>query len=124
MSTKNKSWKHMSEQDFTIIKTLQNLGVSQTKIIKTTGRGSGTVQRAMAAETFEGYVELTRAFNANRSTKPEVVVPTASDLTVEGHEEKYPALMNVTDVQLERIANALERMADAWEAAPAKRKLF
>lgn len=117
---KKKGYKTISEADFTTIKTLLDNKVSYQAIQRITGRAVSTVRRIEKTSSIKEYQDLTREWNLEMKKKRELhSAPTIS--TSEFNEHTTTIVPETSE--LTRIALALERLADAWEASP-KRRLF
>lgn len=117
---KKKGYKTLSEADFTTIKTLLDNKVSYLAIKRITGRAASTVKRIDQTSSLKEYKDLTRKWNLEMAKKRELhSAPTMSTSEVNEH---TTTIVPETS-ELTRIALALERLADAWEASP-KRRLF
>lgn len=117
-----KSFKHITDQDFKSIKALLESGVSVSVVAKATGRAYTTVRAIYKTSTVEEYKMYVSEYH---NKKREVVDTTPKHLPeeLEVAEEPQRTRFSSDSVNLDRIATALERMADAWENKP-KRKLF
>lgn len=114
-----------TEEEYDKIKLLQHAKVGMKNTLKITGRSYSTISRVYRSDNFEEYRNLfieNRPHAANPADESEdsissedfpVVVKDASGVS----EEKL-------EVLLERIAVAAERMADAWESQPTKKRFF
>ena len=111
---KKTTWKYVTEAEYSTTKQLQSMGLTATKISKVTGRAPGTVQRIMNSTDMANYKAITLA-NRTKYRKPTTPV-----------EEMDAPVAKATNPNsdLQRIAKALERLADAWEAAPRKKSIF
>lgn len=122
-----RGWK-FTEKDFDTAKQLLKLDLTVGTVAKATGWGKATIGRAAMSETYLDYTTLTQSYTAKKPvvevTAPEISEQSAASLT---HSSKISAAdirtLTATD-PVERIANALERLADAWESAPKKKGIF
>lgn len=118
---KKTGYKSLTQEEFEKVKLLDGMGLTQVNIAKITGRSSATVSYICGADTFEDYKRNIRA-TYMKSAKYQTtvhakqsVVPITDEVSMVVEEEL------LTDREyLKRIASALERMADAWEASPKK----
>lgn len=115
-STKRKTFSQMTEAEFKSLKSLTNAGVKINVVSRATGRATGrandTVKRVSRATDFEHYRILTKEQTAKYMNPATTHAPEPS-------EEEVPQVSELT-----RIADALERLAEAWESTPNKRRLF
>lgn len=102
-----KKRKSVNQEGFDLVKILLEKGLSIVKTAEVSGYSHTTVSRMSAHETLDAYQEYMRVnFKTTGNGKPKTM-PTA---------EK--------DDTMERIAIALERLADAWEKVPERKGLF
>jgi hypothetical protein len=50
-----KHYKYMKQQEFDLIKTLDNNKIPRAEIVRLTGRGAGTISLVRTCETFDDY---------------------------------------------------------------------
>lgn len=127
--------KHITKDDFKLIKGLQNAGVSRKQAKEITGRGSYTITFIYDSETMGQYKKL-MTHHRTRYQKP-VTPPVTDSFVAEGplmddadlqdapdSDEPNPSASELIDVvklyqdnivQLTRMADALERVADVAE---------
>lgn len=128
MATKTKR-KMVDEKRFQYIKQFTELNLTTKQIVMVTGAGQATVDRIKKAKDFADYKNIIRARveteRAAKKAPKSIEVPRqdapqeiAEDGTVRKTFFFTPAEQSA--VELTRIANALERLADAWEAKPGK----
>lgn len=120
--------KRMNERDWNLVRTLRENGMKSKQVADITKRSSGTQAAIMESKDFADYQRLV-AERAKRWAKPKPI----RGLDIETDEPELPQPAQVWQFgdesnHLERIAVALERMADAWERKPdeqpAKRGIF
>lgn len=109
-----KGYKNLNEKEFYDIKrVLEVPGISRQQAADIVKRSYATVMVIQKHDTYEGYREEVRQTvaksKARRAAELESIVPALPINEVEVH---IPAS---NEQALERIANALERMADAWD---------
>lgn len=134
---KGTSWKAIAEKDIILIKTLSDAGLTRSKIQKITGRGAGTIISALEATNLEDYKRITRESRVKYQPEPQPVAKPVAEPAVSIEEvmnggetkqaEPQAKFYTATEqgaIELTRIADALERLGDLWEATPTKRKLF
>lgn len=122
-----RGWK-FTESDFETVKGLLGYKLSHKQIAQATGWGAATVARAATAETYVDYMEVVARYTAKKPVEQALTesVPAIEETEVEeilepvNEEEAIKMTVNA----VERIAVALERMADAWENSPKKKGLF
>lgn len=119
---------NMTETEFNTIKALQTAGCSARIATKATGRSGFTVGAIFKADDFHTYKDnVTSKWKNN----PAYLKRQAENAPVQVSVlDEFEQLINDTpalstpEVHMERIATALERLADAWENSPKKRSLF
>lgn len=114
----------VAEEDFAKVKALQAHGLTVKQIASITGWSSGATQIMHRFDTFEDY----RNYRVKASTYVKRDAPKPAP-SVTKAQDKAPVpevtTRSFTDSDnLERIATALERLADAWESSPKKTGLF
>ena len=135
-----KAWK-FTEEDFDQIKYLSNMSLNDGKpmtiqmMAKITGWGPATISRAKMVDSYEDYTALVQRYMMNKKAQefasdvPAVDYPEdgtvtsedmLNDMSKKGPDGGIPA--NPDGNALERIACALERLADAWENTPQKKR--
>lgn len=126
-----KHWKKLNEKSFLLVKTLRNAGVKTKDIISISGISSGTVSKITRSETLADYVTMNRTYLSNRQPKPEEEIVVAEEESIENLFNKLNEVPSDGNTHfsedsrnIARIATALERLADAWEAQPSKKKFF
>jgi IS30 family transposase len=114
--------KNLTKDTFESIKQLQEHGLSNRQMAKITNFSLATIDRAKKQETWADYVKYKKDYNvkrrgqiAQKQTKAYTWIQSVVD------EKKEPAKAVISDYHLSRIANALERLADAWEKQPSKK---
>ena len=125
-----KKYKQMNEKEFNKVKLLAEAGLSTGAISKVTGRACSTVSWVKRSDSFEHYRELTREYLESRRKANEVEAAPVQATEPEAESDMqdiigktfYYTPAEQTAVELTRIANALERMADAWESTPDKKR--
>lgn len=98
-------YKHLTEKDFNVNKTLLENGLSKAKVANISERSYFTVAQISKSNSFSDYENLIKSIHENYMTKKN------------GHaiEPKKDLL-----VILVKINQNLERMANAWESHPNK----
>ena len=112
----------MTEERFNEIKKFTDLNLKNSLIQDQFGVAPGTVWRVRNADNFKAYQKKRREENQRRvapknsqEAKPQ---KTASVETA----SQEPANVQGVYERLDRIAVAMERLADAWESQPARKK--
>ena len=103
---KYKRGKNLSPQEFKNIKTLLDQGIKKKHVAFALGRSYGTVNVIGRFKTFKEY----QTFNQTRFKKPDF----SKMSEPEPHDPQPDPLV--------RMADALERLATAWEAKPRRFK--
>lgn len=88
--------KHMKQDDFDKIKTLQEVGVKQVQVQAVLGFSKETLRRAFAAATFDEYQELGRKYFRDRAPKPEEIAPIEIDIN-DGLRLVFERLTEISD---------------------------
>lgn len=120
----SKHFKHLTTKEYEQIKELRGLGMSLNKVASITKRSVATVHSISNSDNFQDYkTKLTLRYK-----KPAPKAIEREPLDVFTPVETVPAPPSTAHegteaTSLLRIANALERLADAWENKP-KRKFF
>ena len=105
---------HLTEQDYKTAKALVDAGVSNSDVAKITRRSASTIGYIQRSTSFDNYKELVNIKHQKSLAKKQ------TDKTKT--EPKQQPVVITEQSELTRIANALERLVDAWEAQP--RRLF
>ena len=110
----NKKGTRITQEDFSVIKELNKLNLPHAKIQEITNRSSATIKRIIDSATLEDYTETLRLQNETYHNRRDLLIEPQTveqtELTIEGMASVF------TPVDpLERIASALERLADCWE---------
>lgn len=103
--------RRLLEEDFNNIKQLQDLKLKTKQIAHITGFSGATINRVKHTLTFADYKTFVKMLNPHN--KPNQIVQT---LAVD-----QPVETTLQIDHLERIADALERLATAWESKPNKK---
>ena len=122
----------LSESEFTQIKVMQSAGLKNLQVQKVLGnnRTTSTIGRVSKFDNLESYRKaMVDKANQNKA-KLKQAAPDKPYFVQ--HYKFNPAEVeqspsdNFSNVALElgRVASALERLADAWESSPTKRRLF
>jgi hypothetical protein len=131
--TRKTKGKRLTQDDYDQIKLLLAAGLKPSLVSEVSFRSHGTVNRIQQSKDFTDYKAELAKINAvyharanNRTASPaeqEILNKIEDPETPAGHVVQAPG-MSLSEVQMERIANALERLADAWEAHPKRTGLF
>lgn len=107
--------KHLTIKDFTTIKTMLDVGVKPTLVVKSTGRSTGTVYAVSKSKTFEEFREFWHRYQKKEATPVGTGVTSSSvkNYTIGGTEDEYIKLLT-------RIAEALELMEGHWRTKSEK----
>lgn len=120
---KRRGWTHIGQEEFSSVKALQAANLPVSTVHKATGRSHSTIQRIYNADTLERYVELTKIKNGYIKKDAPVKVETVEEPEQQAERGTFYTPNEQSAIELTRIANALERLADAWETSP-KKKFF
>ena len=107
MAKTTKHFKHMTPEEFGRIKTISKMGFGAKRLAVLTGRSLATVGLIRRSKDFTEYTATIQAYAQNSGKKQ---VKEEKDPTTQ---EFNPSLETRTVNALERIASALEKMADA-----------
>lgn len=123
MSSTGVKYRILTHEEFDKIKTLHGMNLSNKQIQSILGnnRSTHTIAKIRHFDTLETYRKACSDAQAETASRNPSKLELANDGAVQ---PRVPSIVSVTDSQLVRIANALERLADAWESAPKKRSLF
>ena len=109
---------NVTEKDFMVVHKMADAKLDRKTISELSQWGKSTVGRILLFETYDEYLNHLKELADKQVVKPTPVgkftMPLDMDKAVEAITNPEP---------LERIATALERLADAWEQQP-KRGLF
>lgn len=120
----------MTEEDFLQVRQLLDMGLKAKQVAVIVHWSVPTIARVQLARTYSEYLEIVRAYAAvsaaNRSKKAGQEDTGDEDAHNQPEEESVTATpVGVTHHDpIERIAAAMERLADAWESSPKKKGLF
>lgn len=118
------SYKFLKEDDFKLIKTLQEHGLRQADIMRVTKRGAGTVHIIMGCKTFDEYKErrgnLAKSYANNKKAAENKEVLTNDVTSDEVVNKSNQDIVNA----LLLINNTLQQLVDCWNAEPKKKGLF
>lgn len=124
-----KTYTKLTNDKIAKIHQLLGYGLSQSQTAKAVEISNATVSRlcASGAKNIEEYKAWNKLMH-----KPRTSVTTEPVATEQEAEEVNPPEVQTffytpeeqVAVELTRIANALERLADAWESTPTKKKGF
>lgn len=140
MAKNESKYEKLTPAEYDRIKLLQNAGINCTQASKIVGRAGSTTSRIYSSDSYEDYKSTLRETNrkSQENRKKRLLAKKQAQSNQEADQEvKTATVMNLSTVtsenyddkhnwevdQLERIAVALERLANAWEAQP-KKKLF
>lgn len=130
--SKKSTYKRLTEKEFDAIKAMQSAGVSSSVAARATGRSYTTIWYIYNNDTFSAYHEVisNRAARHEDRTKNQATIPDGFDVVPGVSEDgddagkgSHQLADSAVVAQLTRIADSMERLADAWENQP-KRKLF
>jgi len=115
MSKKVSKGTKVTQADFDAVKALKAAKVKDTAISKILSRATSTVYYLGASDSLEDYHSKTQARNEKAEAQPDPVdevSPFADPNPL--NDSPYTPATDIPD-PLDRIAAALERLADAWE---------
>lgn len=128
---KTNKWKHITQDEFDTIKLLISAGLKLDMVASVQDRSYSTIVTINNSNTLEEYKQRVRAYTASKKNgnKPRTVASEASDNDTlqQSVVDSFIDELNAPAKQpetLERIAVALERLADAWERTPEKKSTF
>lgn len=117
----------LTQETFDKVKLLQNAGVKTAMAVQITGLSSASVSRIFRFDTWNAYktwrTEQTRKYHQ----EPKAKAPKSVEVPRQDSEEPKAIFYTASEqsaIELTRIANALERLADAWEVQPTKSGFF
>lgn len=119
-------WKNLTPAEFKKIKALLDAGVSRIQVSKIMERSTATVTMISRAGSFDEYLDIVRSYYKTKSVAKQEEEAKVEETIDEVNAAKRVVLHTHEGTEatsLNRIANALERLADAWEASP-KKKFF
>lgn len=125
-----KGYKYLTKEEFENMKLLQSAGLKAAMVIKVTKRSGGTVSAVFRSNTWEDYKKFNSEYRkAKENKKASILQGVGTDkievasIIPEPKDEIGAKLAQSCVVQdsLDRIAVALERLADAWEKTPSKK---
>lgn len=126
MAKSTKKYTYLDEGKLNQIVGLLSFGLSQTAIAKIVGCSAATVSRVhtSGAKTMADLDAYRKQEREKRT--PRLVEGAASDERVEEPVVTAPMKTHSSkdSLNLDRIANALERLATAWESQPTKRNII
>jgi IS30 family transposase len=116
----------LTEDDFILIKKLLELKLPVKEIIRLSKRSEGTIGAFKRCNTFEEY----KAYSKERTLKNKLKAENKPISLVASLEEQQvqvdTAIDNLTNMQhlveaVNRIADNVQRLAEAWERQPEKK---
>ena len=133
MAKTTKKYTKLDEDRFKQIVQLLEYGLNQKKVAEIVGCSGPTVSRvhrskAKTMADWKAFNKLEREKRAKNRPAPDTPAkdpvtpnPIATELAKAA---PVKTRLSQDSVNLDRIANALERLATAWESQPAKRNIF
>lgn len=115
----------LTDEKITKIHQLLEYGLSQAQVAKTIGTSGATVSRVCSSGVKN--LEEWKAWNKRMNSKAEPAKEEATEVNPLKGKTLFYTPEEQSSLELTRIANALERLADAWESTPStikKRKSF
>lgn len=113
-----RSFKHLTEKDFLMITTLKEAGLARKKINDITGRSNWTISLILASSSFSDYQKRSKeyqlAHKGKATVKQEPIEESINGFAKNKASSTLVAEADVVPV-LNRIADSLDRLADAWE---------
>ena len=126
-----KKFNRLNQEEYDRIKTLLGI-VSRKQAVLFTGRSSNTIRNIDVSVNMEGYLAHVRS-TMDKSRKSRAIAnhailsaPVVQEMLELVSPDDAPEslsevqLVTTSDDNLGRIADALERLASAWEASPKK----
>lgn len=122
--SKVKKFTHFNEKEFKIVKLMQDAGLGTSKICMITGRSSGTIWRAMSANSFADYQKSVREQNA-KNRKHVIDTPDSNTTFTEEIKQVEKSIGEIhidKDLKLilTNLTEATNRQAQAWEELSGK----
>ena len=129
----------LTRDEYDKIKMLTTLIKSNVQIKSLVNRSTATISVIKKSTDFDDYTRIYREYAERAPSKIAARAKAANDTVIQQPEldlkeqEKKTEIKQETffytpteqtAIELTRIANALERLADAWEASPSKKGLF
>ena len=119
----------MTEVEFKNIKKMQELGIKAGAVANLVQRSSSTIYAIYRNDTLDDYINEMRVKIAEREARRKNGQANQQDTKAEPATEDEPTNEPLTQapiktyfsedsLNLQRIATALERLADAWERQP------
>lgn len=128
-----KGYKQMNEAEFNRIKALINANVlPKVKVAELVGRSPSAISTISRSKDFDEYKSIINAYleasKARRTTvkaaKAIIDEPSEDDKLEQSLVELAQGEPTKEVDPLARIADAMERLATAWESTPNKKKFF
>lgn len=120
-----RSWKKLTQEEYDHIKLLAASGVKMATIAEIQKRAYGTISRVVNSKSLTGYHEEIRGYaqakKAARTPKQDSVREIELPPFLREDEPQVTTQSFTMRQNVERIATALERLADAWERQPEKK---
>ena len=127
MNKSKAGWKQMTPVEYDRVKQLIALKLTERQVIELTGRSTGTIHNIKNSDSWEDYKQRTRKQLETLKKK----YPTLEDKNKRPEQEttsleagRVQVVAEHQTATLERIAKAMERLADAWESSPKRKTLF
>lgn len=118
--------KRITQEDYDQMKLLLAAGLKPSLVGEVCQRSHGSVNRVMRSASYEDYREsltkMNKVYHAKADAKS--TAPVEQEATSEPEQDLMTTKAYTADETLERIASALERLAEAWEAQPRKNNFF
>lgn len=114
----------ITENELRLVHTLMDAGIKKNEIAKIAHIGIGTVYYLSISNSMEEYHQNSNSRTRKKKETPAVTVEEtteAADIIPNGTTETVNQIIEYRLPELERMAIALERMADAWESTPKKK---
>lgn len=142
---KVKAWTRLTQKEYDTIKTLLEADLPIAKVASIQDRAYSTVKAISVSNSMEDYLHgvnerakrnKIRAAERKARRQAALETPVADEpeeidlpphlrpVEAEAEQERVKTHFSQDSVSLDRIATALERLADAWERQPEKKSLF
>lgn len=123
--SKKQSWTQLEQKEFNLVKDLQGAGLSISKAALVTKRSWGTIQMIYRNDTLDGYKQDVREqrykYRADGAPVSRTSTPAAEEEVLAEEAPQTEVTKSLNETNLDRIATALERLADAWERQPERK---
>lgn len=128
MAENKNKYKQLQEPEYHKIKALCNAGLNDTQIVKIMERSKATISTVRRSTDFADYKRIVHTYSEQRMSYRQREEGKKIEEKIDTENASHPVVTKThagtEATSLLRIANALERLADAWEAQPNKSGFF